>query len=58
MKIKKFYHEDCFAFKIKNHKEFCSALIDKVVNCSNCKFYKTQQEYDEKVRSLKYKNKK
>ena len=47
---------DCFAFWSRNGRVKCEAL--QRIDCMGCKFYKTQEEYDKKVKPLKYKKNK
>lgn len=47
------YRKDCFAFKETKEGYICKALQD--INCTKCKFFKTKEEYNEKVKPLKYK---
>lgn len=47
-------NKDCFALKHVGSATTCDCLKD-VTDCANCKFYKTKQEYNEKVLPLKNK---
>lgn len=48
---------DCFAFRddldLGMH---CIALKPKVINCRNCHFYKTQEEYKKIIENMEVKN--
>lgn len=49
--------KDCFGhFVTQSGKVQCSAL--KEMDCKECKFYRTQDDYNKNVKPLKYKNKK
>ena len=46
--------KQCFALKHIGSSTTCDCLKD-VTDCSNCNFYKTKKEYNEKVAPLIYK---
>lgn len=49
------YRKECFAYKENGKRKYCSALKD--LDCRGCKFFKTHEEYMQKVAPLKYKEK-
>ena len=45
------YRKDCFAYReLRENVAKCDAL--NVINCENCKFFKTIEEYKRKVAPL------
>lgn len=42
------FREDCFAFEIRRSRAVCNALTE--LNCTNCKFYKTEDEYKKELK--------
>ncbi len=47
------YKKNCFAFYEKNKRQKCTAL--KVLDCDNCKFFRTKDYYIKFVEPLKHK---
>ncbi len=42
----------CFAYKSK---DYCTALI--TMDCTNCRFYKTKEQYKKEIKNEKIRNK-
>lgn len=51
--LNKTVHTDCFGFNdVENEKEQCFALIERICNCKECKFYKNWDECDKETKRL------
>lgn len=45
--------KDCFAYRVKNGKDTCQALIKLYCQKENCKFYKNKEQFDRELREEK-----